>query len=137
MVAISDAGAGELENSVVNVTSEQSGHKRNPAVIFDGEFIHLVYKNTTEGVVNYLKGEISGTSKVEGVELEESPWEITRDESGWTLGGKNAAYILYDMTGRTLEMGELFNELYIPNSKTAMILQLRSNNQVKSFKLIR
>jgi len=137
MVAISDAGASELENSVVNVTADLSGHKRNPAVIFDGEFIHLVYKNTTEGIVNYMKGEISGTSKVEGVEFEDSPWLISGDEFGWTLRGKNASYTLYDLNGRALEMGEFFNKLYIPNSKKAMILQLRSNNQVKSFKLIR
>ena len=137
MVAISDAGAGELENSVVNVTADLSGHKRNPAVIFDGDFIHLVYKNTTEGVVNYMKGEISGTSKVEGVELEDSPWLISGDDYGWTLRGENASYVLYDLNGRVLEMGEFFNELYIPNSKKAMILQLRSNNHVKSFKLVR
>ena len=137
MVAISDAGAGELENSVVNVTADLSGHKRNPAVIFDGEFIHLVYKNTTEGIVNYMKGEISGTSKVEGVEFDDSPWAISGDEFGWTLKGENASYTLYDFNGRALEMGEFFNELYIPNNNKAMILQLRSNNQVKSFKLIR
>jgi hypothetical protein len=137
MVAVSDAGADELENSVVNITADLSGHKRNPAVIYDGEFIHLVYKNTTEGIVNYMKGEISGTSKVEGVELDDSPWAISIDELGWTLRGGNASYILYDLNGRALESGAFFNELYIPDNNKAMILQLRTDNQVQSFKLIR
>ena len=137
MVAVSDAGAGELENSVVNVTADLSGHKRNPAVIYDGEFIHLVFKNTTEGVVNYMKGEISGTSKVEGIELEDSPWAISVDEIGWTLRGENASYSLYDLNGRTLETGEFFNELHIPVNNQAMILQLRNDQQVQSFKLLK
>jgi hypothetical protein len=137
MVAVSDAGAGELENSVVNVTADLSGHKRNPAVIYDGEFIHLVFKNTTEGVVNYMKGEISGTSKVEGIELEDSPWAISVDEIGWTLRGENASYVLYDLNGRTLKTGEFFNELHIPVNNQAMILQLRNEHQVQSFKLLK
>jgi len=137
MVAVSNAGAGELENSVVNVTADLSGHKRNPAVIYDGEFIHLVFKNTTDGVVHYMKGEISGTSKVEGIELEDSPWAISVDEIGWTLMGENASYTLYDLNGRTLETGEFFNELHIPMNNQAMILQLRNDQQVQSFKLIR
>jgi hypothetical protein len=137
MVAVSDAGAGELENSVVNVTADLSGHKRNPAVIYDGEFIHLVYKNTTEGIVNYMKGEISGTSKVEGVELDDSPWAISIDELGWTLRGGNASYILYDLNGRALEMGEFFNELHIPINNKVMILQLRNESQTQSFKLLK
>jgi hypothetical protein len=137
MVAVSDAGAGELENSVVNVTADLSGHKRNPAVIYDGEFIHLVYKNTTEGIVNYMKGVISGTSKVEGVELDDSPWAISIDELGWTLRGGNASYILYDLNGRALEMGEFFNELHIPINNKVMILQLRNESQTQSFKLLK
>ena len=137
MVAVSDAGAGELENSVVNVTADLSGHKRNPAVVYDGECIHLVFKNTTEGVVNYMKGVISGTSKVEGIELEDSPWTISVDDIGWTLRGENASYTLYDLNGRTLETGEFFNELHIPVNNQAMILQLRNDHQVQSFKLLK
>jgi hypothetical protein len=136
MVAISDAGPAELKNSVVNVTDEQSGHKRNPAVIYDGEFIHLVYRNMA-GVVNYMKGEISGTSKVEGIELEDNPWAISVDEIGWTLRGEDASYILYDLNGRILETGEFFNELLIPVNNQAMILQLRNDQQVQSFKLLK
>ena len=137
MVAVSDAGTGELENSVVNVTAELSGHKRNPALIYDGESVHLIYKNTSEGIVNYMRGEISGTSKVEGIDLNECPWTISEDEFGWSLSGENAAYILYDLNGRLLETGELINKLHIPINKRAMILQLQNNHQVKSFKLIK
>jgi hypothetical protein len=80
---------------------------------------------------------ISGTSKVNGINLDENPWAIYGDEFGWTLRGENASYILYDLNGRALEMGEFFNELSIPINNKAMILQLRSDNQVKSFKLVR
>ena len=137
MVAVSDAGAGELENSVVNVTEDLSGHKRNPSLVYDGEFIHLVFKSTTEGVVKYMKGEISGTSKIEGIELEDSPWAISVDEIGWTLRGENASYTLYDLNGRTLETGEFFNELNIPINNKAMILQLRNEHQTQSFRLLK
>jgi hypothetical protein len=44
---------------------------------------------------------------------------------------------LYDLNGRTLEMGEFSNELHIPNNNKAVILQVRSANHVKSFKLVR
>jgi hypothetical protein len=36
-----------------------------------------------------------------------------------------------------LEMGEFLNELRIPINIQPMILQLRSDNHVKSFKLVR
>jgi hypothetical protein len=87
--------------------------------------------------VHYLKGEISGTSQVEGVEIEENPWTISSNESGWILRGEDASYTLYDLNGRTLEMGEFSNELHIPNNNKAVILQVRSANHVKSFKLVR
>jgi hypothetical protein len=137
MVAISDAGPQALEMSVVNVTEDLSGHNRYPSVVYDGEYIHLAYQNAMNGVVHYLKGEISGTSQVEGVELEENPWTISSNESGWVLRGEDASYTLYDLNGRTLEMGEFLNELRIPINIQPMILQLRSDNHVKSFKLVR
>ena len=137
MVAISDAGPQALEMSVVNVTEDLSGHNRYPSVVYDGEYIHLAYQNAMNGVVHYLKGEISGTSQVEGVELEENPWTISSNESGWVLRGEDASYTLYDLNGRTLEMGEFSNELRIPINIQPMILQLRSENHVKSFKLVR
>jgi hypothetical protein len=137
MVAISDAGPQALEMSVVNVTEDLSGHNRYPSVVYDGEYIHLAYQNAMNGVVHYLKGEISGTSQVEGVELEENPWTISSNESGWVLRGEDASYTLYDLNGRTLEMGEFSNELRIPINIQPMILQLRSDNHVKSFKLVR
>ena len=137
MVAISDAGPQALEMSVVNVTEDLSGHNRYPSVVYDGEYIHLAYQNAMNGVVHYLKGEISGSSQVEGVELEENPWTISSNESGWVLRGEDASYTLYDLNGRTLEMGEFSNELRIPINTQPMILQLRSDNHVKSFKLVR
>ncbi len=128
MVAISDAGPQALEMSVVNVTEDLSGHNRYPSVVYDGEYIHLAYQNAENGVVHYLKGEISGTSQVEGVELEENPWTISSNESGWILRGEDASYTLYDLNGRTLEMGEFSNELRIPINTQPMILQLRSQS---------
>jgi len=137
MVAISDAGPQALEMSVVNVTEDLSGHNRYPSVVYDGEYIHLAYQNAMNGVVHYLKGEISGSSQVEGVELEENPWTISSNESGWVLRGEDASYTLYDLNGRTLEMGEFSNELRVPINTQPMILQLNSDNHVKSFKLVR
>jgi len=137
MVAISDAGPQALEISVMSVTEGLSGHNRYPSVVYDGEYIHLVYQNAENGVVHYLKGEISGTSQVEGVENEENPWTITAHESGWILRGEDASYTLYDLSGQALEMGEFLNELYIPNNYKAMILQVRSRHHVNSFKLIK
>ena len=87
--------------------------------------------------MHYLKGEISGTSQVEGVELEENPWTISSNESGWILRGEDASYTLYDLNGRTLETGEFSNELRLPINTQPMILQLNSDNHVKSFKLVR
>ena len=137
MVAISDAGPQALEMSVVSVTEDLSGHNRYPSVVYDGEYIHLAYQNAENGVVHYLKGEISGTSQVEGVELEENPWMISSNESGWILRGEDASYVLYDLNGRALEMGEFSNELRVPINTQPMILQLNSDNHVKSFKLVR
>jgi hypothetical protein len=137
MVAISDAGPQALEMSVVSVTEGLNGHNRYPSVVYDGEYIHLAYQNAENGVVHYLKGEISGTSQVEGVKIEENPWTISSNESGWILRGEDASYTLYDLNGRTLEMGEFSNELNIPNNNKAVILQIRSENHVKSFKLVR
>ena len=137
MVAVSDAGPQALEMSVVSVTEGLSGHNRYPSVVYDGEYIHLAYQNAENGVVHYLKGEISGTSQVVGVEIEENPWTISSNESGWILRGEDASYTLYDLNGRTLEMGELSNELRIPINTQPMILQLNSDNHVKSFKLVR
>ena len=136
MVAVSDAGASELKNSVVNVTADLPGSNRNPSVVYDGEFIHLVYK-TMDGFVHYTKGEISGTSKVEGIELEENPWTISANDSGWILRGEDAAYTLFDFQGRVLEMGEFFQELDIPVNKQGMIVQLQSGHKTQSFKLLR
>ena len=84
-----------------------------------------------------MRGEISGTSKAEGIDFDESPWTISKDASGWTLRGENASYILCDLNGRVLEMGKFFNELHVPINKRATILQLRSDHQVKSFKLVK
>ena len=137
MVAISDAGPQALEMSVMNVTEGLSGHNRYPSVVYDGEYIHLAYQNAMNGVVHYLKGEISGTSKVEGVEFKENPWTITAHESGWILRGEDASYTLYDLSGHALEMGEFLNELHIPNNNKAMILHVRNSHQVNSFKLVK
>ncbi len=137
MVAISDAGPQALEMSVMNVTEGLSGHNRYPSVVYDGEYIHLVYQNAENGVVHYLKGEISGTSKVEGVEFKENPWTITAHESGWILRGEDASYTLYDLSGQALEMGEFLNELHVPNNNKAMILHVRNSHQVNSFKLVK
>ena len=137
MVAISDAGPQALEMSVMNVTEGLSGHNRYPSVVYDGEYIHLVYQNAENGVVHYLKGEISGTSQVEGVENEENPWTITAHESGWILRGEDASYTLYDLSGQALEMGEFLNELHVPNNNKAMILHVRNSHQVNSFKLVK
>ncbi len=137
MVAISDAGPQALEMSVMNVTEGLSGHNRYPSVVYDGEYIHLVYQNAENGVVHYLKGEISGTSKVEGVEFKENPWTITTHESGWILRGEDASYTLYDLSGQALEMGEFLNELHVPNNNKAMILHVRNSHQVNSFKLVK
>lgn len=137
MVAISDAGPQALEMSVMNVTEGLSGHNRYPSVVYDGEYIHLVYQNAENGVVHYLKGEISGTSKVEGVEFKENPWTITTRESGWILRGEDASYTLYDLSGQALEMGEFLNELHVPNNNKAMILHVRNSHQVNSFKLVK
>ena len=137
MVAISDAGPQALEMSVMNVTEGLSGHNRYPSVVYDGEYIHLVYQNAENGVVHYLKGEISGTSKVEGVEFKENPWTITTHESGWILRGEDASYTLYDLSGQALEMGEFLNELRVPNNNKAMILHVRNSHQVNSFKLVK
>jgi len=137
MVAISDAGPQALEMSVMNVTEGLSGHNRYPSVVYDGEYIHLAYQNAINGVVHYLKGEISGTSKVEGVEFKENPWTITAHESGWILRGEDASYTLYDSSGQALEMGEFLNELHVPNNNKAMILHVRNSHQVNSFKLVK
>ena len=137
MVAISDAGPQALEMSVMNVTEGLSGHNRYPSVVYDGEYIHLAYQNAMNGVVHYLKGEISGTSKVEGVEFKENPWTITAHESGWILRGEDASYTLYDLSGQALEMGEFLNELHVPNNNKAMILHVRNSHQVNSFKLVK
>lgn len=137
MVAISDAGPQALEMSVMNVTEGLSGHNRYPSVVYDGEYIHLAYQNAENGVVHYLKGEISGTSKVEGVEFKENPWTITAHESGWILRGEDASYTLYDLSGQALEMGEFLNELHVPNNNKAMILHVRNSHQVNSFKLVK
>ncbi len=137
MVAISDAGPQALEMSVMSVTEGLSGHNRYPSVVYDGEYIHLAYQNAMNGVVHYLKGEISGTSKVEGVEFKENPWTITAHESGWILRGEDASYTLYDLSGQALEMGEFLNELHVPNNNKAMILHVRNNHQVNSFKLVK
>lgn len=137
MVAVSNDGPQALEMSVVNVTEGLSGHNRHPSVVYDGEHIHLVYQNAENGVVHYLKGEISGTSQVEGIELEENPWTISSNESTWILRGEDASYVLYDLNGRALETGTFSNELTIPINTVPMILQLKSDNHVKSFKLVR
>ena len=137
MVAISDAGPQALEMSVMSVTEGLSGHNRYPSVVYDGEYIHLAYQNAMNGVVHYLKGEISGTSKVEGVEFKENPWTITAHESGWILRGEDASYTLYDLSGQALEMGEFLNELHVPNNNKAMILHVRNSHQVNSFKLVK
>ena len=137
MVAISNAGPQAFEMSVVNVTEGLSGHNRHPSVVYDGEYIHLAYQNAMNGVVHYLKGEISGTSKVEGVEFKENPWTISAHESGWILRGEDASYTLYDLNGQALEMGEFFSELHIPNNNKAVILQVRNSHQVNSFKLVK
>ena len=137
MVAISDAGPQALEMSVMNVTEGLSGHNRYPSVVYDGEYIHLAYQNAMNGVVHYLKGEISGTSKVEGVEFKENPWTISAHESGWILRGEDASYTLYDLSGQALEMGEFLNELHVPNNNKAMILHVRNSHQVNSFKLVK
>jgi len=137
MVAVSNAGPQALEMSVVSVTEGLSGHNRYPSVVYDGEYIHLAYQNAENGVVHYLKGEISGTSQVEGLELEENPWAISAHESGWTLRGEAASYTLYDLSGRTLETGKFLNELHISNNNQAVILNVRKNNQVKTFKLVK
>ena len=137
MVAISDAGPQALEMSVMNVTEGLSGHNRYPSVVYDGEYIHLAYQNAMNGVVHYLKGEISGTSKVEGVEFKENPWTISAHESGWVLRGEDASYTLYDLSGQALEMGEFLNELHVPNNSKAVILQVRNSHQVNSFKLVK
>ena len=137
MVAISDAGPQALEMSVMSVTEGLSGHNRYPSVVYDGEYIHLAYQNAINGVVHYLKGEISGTSKVEGVEFKENPWTITAHESGWILRGEDASYTLYDSSGQALEMGEFLNELHVPNNNKAMILHVRNSHQVNSFKLVK
>jgi len=137
MVAASNAGPQALEMSVVNVTEGLSGNNRHPSVVYDGEHIHLAYQNAENGVVHYLKGEISGASQVEGIELEESPWTISAHESGWILRGENASYTLYDLGGRTLETGNFLNELHISNTDKALILQVRKNDQVNTFKLVK
>lgn len=137
MVAISDAGPQALEMSVMSVTEGLSGHNRYPSVVYDGEYIHLAYQNAENGVVHYLKGEISGTSQVKGVENEENSWTITAHESGWILRGEDASYTLYDLSGQALEMGEFLNELHVPNNNKAMILHVRNSHQVNSFKLVK
>ena len=137
MVAASNAGPQALEMSVVNVTEGLSGNNRHPSVVYDGEHIHLAYQNAENGVVHYLKGEISGASQVEGLELEESSWTISTHESGWILRGEDASYTLYDLGGRTLETGNFLNELHISNNDKALILQVRKNDQVNTFKLVK
>ena len=137
MVAVSNDGPQALEMSVVNVTEGLSGHNRHPSIVYDGEHIHLAYQNAENGVVHYLKGEISGTSQVDGVKIEENPWTISSNESTWVLRGEDASYVLYDLNGRALETGTFSNELTIPMNSLPMILQLKSDNHVKSFKLVR
>ena len=139
MVALSDSGPSEMVNSVVDVTDDIeiiNGHNRNPSVIFDGEFIHLTFRNTSEGVVKYMRGTISGTSKID--QVESLPWTLLTLTDGWVVNGieGGAAFVLYDINGRILEEGKSYNEVVIQKRTGVSLLQVTQDGLTRTFKLL-
>jgi hypothetical protein len=138
IVALSDAGPDALQNSVVDVTNDLeilSGHNRNPSVVFDGEHVHLTFRNTGEGVVKYMRGTISGTSKTDIIET--FPWSLLTVNEGWVVSGieGEANYILYDINGRILEEGKAYNEVVIQKRSGVSLLRVTREGHTRTFKL--
>ena len=138
MVALSDAGPQAMANSIVDVTDDLeiiNGHNRNPSVVFDGEFVHLTFRNTSEGVVKYMRGTISGTSKVESITPLQ--WNLLTLSESWVVNGieGGTTFVVYDLSGRILEEGDAYNEIIIEKRSGVSLLQVTQDQQVKTFKL--
>ncbi|PCJ82026.1 MAG: hypothetical protein COA49_03430 [Bacteroidetes bacterium] len=146
MVSVSDIGPSALSNSIFNVTEELSGHNRNPSVVYDGEFIHLVYKNTASGTTHYLKGVISGTSNIERLDEGNEVWTLSSTPSEWLITSsisEHTSFTLFDLNGRMLDSGEFYENMSISkgfngrNKEISRILHVNNGTKSMSFKLIK
>lgn len=138
MISVSDIGPEALSNTIFNVTEDLSGHNRNPSVVYDGEFIHLAYKNTSSGVSHYLRGVISGTSKIESLGEENELWTLTTTHSEWRINstlGSNSTFTLFDLNGRVLNSGEFVGELHLEKRSGSYLLKLETGGVISTLKL--
>lgn len=65
-LSLSDASGSGLIDNAINLTQAESGQHRQPTVVVDGDVLHLVWKNSFSGTVQYLRGEVGSPSGLGG-----------------------------------------------------------------------
>lgn len=136
-VMVSVGGSNPGFEQPVNVTSNLDGHNRNPDVVYDGEFVHLVYKSNNDGVVHYRKGVVYDLATDENLA---EPWNLISNEFDWEIRGieGDVEFSLFDMNGRMIESGNSESVDFAIKKRTgSYILKVEQGEVVKSFKLIK
>ena len=136
MVSVGSSGSGGGFEIPLNATEDLSGHNRNPDVVYDGDFVHLVYKSSSDGVVHYRKCVVYNLAVDETIT---DKWNVLTDESRWVIKGiqGEAQYSLFDISGRIIESGNCYGTLIIENLIGSYIVKVEQGDLVKSFKLIK
>lgn len=106
-LSLSDASGSGLIDNAINLTQDESGQHRQPTVLVDGDVLHLIWKNSFSGTVQYLRGQVDATNVFDrdGVPdaLQVGPgWVRIPALTGWA---QPVDWTAFDLMGRQLASG--------------------------------
>jgi len=113
-----------------------SGHSRRPVIRIEGNTVHLVFQRPSDNAILYKQGTITTSSTAS---LATPDWSCTPCVGGWKITGASApvAWRLSDMTGRLVDAGTSLDGMIRSQRTGALILQVRTPEGQKTFKLVR
>ncbi|MGB1074937.1 MAG: hypothetical protein ACPGYK_02025 [Flavobacteriales bacterium] len=111
-LVLSNHEGASLWDNAINLTEAQGGQHRQPTVILDGDALHLAWKNSMTGSVQYMCGFVNAGTTGIGDSANDSPCILHADGTSLHLGIPNhwdqpIRYVINDIGGRAMRSGHL------------------------------
>jgi hypothetical protein len=94
-----------LVDMAVSLSESLSGSNRHPDVAIHGNTVHVIWQNSANGTVKYLRGTLDGTSALQPTPSSSSQPRLTRLGPDWVLlrdARPGSTYRILDASGATL-----------------------------------
>lgn len=129
-LSLSDAAGGGLIDNAVNLTQDQSGQHRQPTVVLDGGILHLIWKNSFSGTVQYQRGQVESHSGLGSAAMLETvmagPGQVRIPAvAAWS---QPVRWVAFDLMGRQQFTGSVSDSevINLPSSAGLYLLTLEA-----------